>query len=67
MFNTKHKDSVANLNISLSKGLLKRSIYEIYIVFLQLNPDSLIRRAIIGEVNTQVKKRFEWLPWWRSG
>lgn len=32
--NTQHKDSVTNLNISLFKGLLNRSIYEIYIVFL---------------------------------
>lgn len=32
--NTKHKDSVTTLNISLSKGLLNRSIHEIYNVFL---------------------------------
>lgn len=53
-----HKDSIANLNISLYKGFWNRSIYEIYIVFLQLNPDLLIGRAIIGEVNTQIKKSF---------
>lgn len=56
--NTKHKDFVAYLNVSLSKVLLNMSIYEIYTVFLQLNLDSLIGRASVGEVNIQVKKCF---------